>query len=248
MSSINSAASKQPTRQYIAAAAFNANFFTYTITTNPITHVKTGSLTAVAGATAANCPAGSILRENGKKLYPDVHPNVGTYMVGVIQSDTFLSGYIDPNAAVFAMYSTNLPAFYEDGTDPLTGYADEGAPVITNGLVSAGGTIAANGQIRCIGATGVRVPLDGTAATIVIDVTQGSFVFISGNGNNTLSCGNFQFGDHLYIQATGTGNFTFSTGFGVATQVVAKNNMMFTFVCDGVHMLQQGASSWTNTY
>jgi len=242
MSSIKSAASKQPARQSVASVPFNTNFFSYAITTDPVTLVKTGALNAVAGATAVNCPAGRILRESGQKLYPGVHPNITTYMVGVIDSVTFLTGYVDPNSPVFATHSANVPSFFANSVDPVGGLMDEGSAVYTNGVISA------HGQIRCVGATGVRTPLDGTAANIVIDVSKGSFVFISGNGNNTVSCGNFNFGDLLYIQATGTGNITFSTGFGVATVTVAKNTMMFTFVCDGAHMLQTGASSWTNTF
>lgn len=242
MSSIKSSASKQPAKQYIATVPFNANFFSYTITTDPSTNVKTGTFAAVAGSTATNCPAGRVLRESGQKLYPGVHPNVSTYMVGVIDSITFLTGYVDPNSPVFATHSANVPSFFANSVDPVGGLLDEGSAVYTNGVISA------HGQIRCVGATGARVAIDGTAANIVIDVSKGSFVFISGNGNNTVSCGNFQFGDLMYLQATGTGNITFSTGFGVATVTVAKNNMMFTFVCDGAHMIQTGASSWTNTF
>ena len=241
MSSIKSSASKQPAKQYVAAVPFNANFFSYTITTNPSTYVKTGTLAAIAGATATNCPAGRILRESGQKLYPGVHPNITTYMVGVIDSITFLTGYIDPNSPVFATHSANVPSFFANSIDPVGGLLDEGSAVYTNGIISA------HGQIRCVGATGVRVTLNGTGTvTIPIDVSQGSFVYISGNGNNTLTCTNFNFGDRLFIQTVGTGNVTFSTGFGVATLTVAKADMMFSFICDGAHMLQTGASSWTN--
>lgn len=244
MSSIKSSASKQPAKQYVAAVPFNANFFSYTITTNSATYVQTGTLAAIAGATSTTCPAGRVLRESGQKLYPGVHPNITTYMVGVIDSITFLTGYIDPNSPVFATPSANVPSFFANSVDPVGGLADEGSAVYTNGIISA------HGQIRCVGATGARVQLDGTAANIAIDVSQGSFVFISGNGTNTLTCTNFNFGDRMFIQMAGTGNVTFSTGFGVAatSQTVAKNLLMFTFVCDGAHMLQTGVSSWALTF
>ena len=199
MSSIKSSASKQPAKQYVAAVPFNANFFSYTITTDPSTYVKTGTLAAIAGATATTCPAGRILRESGQKLYPGVHPNITTYMVGVIDSITFLTGYIDPNSPVFATHSANVPSFFANSVDPVGGLLDEGSAVYTNGIISA------HGQIRCVGATGVRVTLNGTGTvTIPIDVSQGSFVYISGNGNNTLTCTNFIFGDRLFIQTVGT--------------------------------------------
>lgn len=274
MSSVRSSASKQAARQYVAASAFHNDFFSYTVSKNVFTNVTTGTLAApIAGANATNCPAGRILRESGKKLYPGAHPGVSTYMVGVIDSVTFLAGYIDPNSPIFAVSNNDIPAFYANGVDPGPGgLADEGQPVFTNGrIVAAGdaviggdasisgdtviggnervtGTIVANGQIRCMGSTGARVVVNGTQANIAIDARQGSFVFISGDGNNTLTVTNFAFGDRLFIQLSGTGTVRFSTGFGTnadtMTTPITKNSMMFSFVCDGAHMLQNAQSSW----
>jgi hypothetical protein len=252
MSSVKSVSSKQPTRQYISTVPFNNDFFSYTVTRNRQAHMDVGTLTApIAGATIVSCPAGRILRENGKKLYPDVHPSIDTFMVGVIDSITLLSGFIDPNSPVFAPYSNELPVFYDNGVDPgVQGLNDQGAPVYTNGIVSAKGAIISNGQIRSVGAAGQRVAINGTQPNIAIDVSQGSFVFISGNGNNTLTCSNFNLGDRLFIQLVGTGNVTFSTGFGIstATNGSAKDSKMISFICDGAHMLQQSDSSWFNVY
>jgi len=262
MSSIRSNPSKQAARQYVAASAFHNDFFSYTVSKNVYTNVTTGTLASpIAGANSSTCPAGRILRESGKKLYPGAHPGVSTYMVGVIDSVTFLAGYIDPNSPIFAVSNNDIPAFYANGVDPGPGgLADEGQPVFTNGrIVAAGdaviggnesvtGTIVANGQIRCMGASGMRVAVDGTQTNIVIDARQGSFVFISGNGNNTLTVTNFSFGDRLFIQLSGTGTVRFSTGFGTAddtmTTPITKNSMMFSFICDGAHMLQNAESSW----
>jgi hypothetical protein len=268
MSSVRSSASKQAARQYVAASVFHNDFFSYTVSKNVFTNVTTGILAApIAGANALNCPAGRILRESGKKLYPGVHPGVSTYMVGVIDSVTFLAGYIDPNSPIFAVSNNDIPAVFANGVDPGPGgLADEGQPVFTNGrIVAAGdaviggnalisgnesvtGTIVANGQIRCVGPTGARVAVNGAQANIAIDARQGSFVFISGDGDNTLTVTNFSFGDRLFIQLVGTGTVRFSTGFGTAadtmTTPIAKNSMMFSFVCDGAHMLQNAQSSW----
>lgn len=236
--------SKQPARQYVASAPFHNDLFSYTITTNQQTYVKTGTLAApITGANETTCPAGRILRESGKKLYPGVHVGVSTYMVGVIDSITFLQGYIDPNSPVFAVSNNQIPVFYANGVDPGPGgMADKGQPVYTNGVV------VSKGQMRNVGVAGQRVAIDGTLANIAIDVSQGSFVFISGNGNNALTASNFNFGDRLFIQLSGSGNVTFSTGFGVSTNGVAKNSMMFTFVCDGAHMIEQSRAAWTNVY
>jgi len=218
--------------------------FSYTTSYNPQTTQTTGVLSApVAGANASVCPAGRILRENGKKLYPNAHPGVNTYMVGVFDSISFLSGFIDPDSPVFAVANNQIPAGYATGVDPGPGgMIDAGQPVYTNGV------IVSKGQMRNIGATGVRTPINGAQANITIDASMGSFVFISGNGNNTLSVTNFNFGDRLFIQTSGTGNVTFSTGFAVSTITAVKDSMMFTFICDGAHMLEQSRASWTNIF
>lgn len=154
MSSVQSALANQPRRQYVTAAAFNLDFFTYTLTTNPTTNVTTGAISAnVTGADSTTCPAGRILRENGQKLYPGVNVGVPTFMVGVVDTATLLSGYIDPNSPIFAVYSTALPfgpiygsypTIQYNGVDPGPGgLPDEGPPVFTNGnIICVSGNIS----------------------------------------------------------------------------------------------------------
>jgi len=144
MSSVQSALAGQPRRQFVSSAAFNNDFFSYTLTTNPTTNVTTGDISAnISGATAVTCPAGRILRESGLKLYPGVNVGVNTFMVGVIDTVTLLAGYIDPNSPIYAVYSTQLPGFYANGVDPgPQGLPDEGPPVYTNGnIVCVSGNI-----------------------------------------------------------------------------------------------------------
>ena len=178
-----------------------------------------------------------------RKLYPNAHPGVRTYMIGVFDSISFLSGFIDPDSPVFAVANNQIPAGYATGVDPGPGgMLDAGQPVYTNGV------IVSKGQMRNIGAAGARVTIDGTQPNIVIDVSKGSFVFISGDGNNTVTAINYNFGDRLFIQTSGLYNITFSTGFGVSTATALKNSMMFTFICDGAHMLEQSRASWGNVF
>jgi len=128
-----------PRRAYIASSHFYNSFFSFI--PNPDTGI--GVLTPVPGATFQNCPAGRILRETGRKLYPDANPGVPTLMVGVYDNITLLNGFIDPNASTFAVYSTDVSNFYPTGVDPTTGVTDVGPPVYTNGLVmSIGGFLA----------------------------------------------------------------------------------------------------------
>ena len=117
---------------YIATANFANSFFTYTPTKNNLFQVSytLGPVTADPSKT----PIGTILRETGKKLYPGVD-SVSTFMIGVYDQNTTLSGFIDPNAAVFAPYNLNKPVTVGDGVDPSTGIPDAGPSVYTNGTL-----------------------------------------------------------------------------------------------------------------
>ena len=107
----NGSISEQPARQYIAVTPFSAGFFQYTTTkTSPYTTV--GNLMPFTNP--ENCPKGRILRENGRKLYPNTNPGVSVFMVGVYDNVTQLSGYIDPNSAYFTIFNTDRQYFVPD--------------------------------------------------------------------------------------------------------------------------------------
>ena len=82
-------------RSYLSVASFETAFFTYTVAMST-TYVNTGTLTTVSGATAGNCPKGRVLRENGKKLFPDANPGITKFLVGVYDSITGFSGFMLP--------------------------------------------------------------------------------------------------------------------------------------------------------
>ena len=63
-------------RSYITAAAYDTNFFLYDPKNTP-------HLLPVLGATAGTCPAGRILKETGRKLFPGVNRGVISPMVAV---------------------------------------------------------------------------------------------------------------------------------------------------------------------
>ena len=123
-------------RSYVSAAAFNNDFYSYTVKTlNDETTV--GILSLLPGATAINCPSGRVLRETGRKLYPnEANPGITTPMVAVYDPVTFLNGYIDPNSPAFAVYSTDTSYFFNRGVNPATGLPDVGPPVYTLGPIS----------------------------------------------------------------------------------------------------------------
>lgn len=178
-------------KSYVAAAPFHNDFFTYTITTDRNTFKKTGALAAnVPGATATTCPAGRILRENGRKLFPGAHDGVTTLMVGVFDNQSMLSGFIDPNSPEFAVYNTDRPNYLVDAVDPAGGLTDQGPPVKTNGqvvtrVVSISPTLNTGDQTVSLDATLGRtftltMPTDGGRTTTVnlSNALPGSDIFL----------------------------------------------------------------------
>jgi len=170
-------------RQYITTTAFQNDIFSYTTSMNPTTFVTTGTLTSLATvgtATAANCPANRILRENGKKLYPSglyfandttygaPNPGVTTYMVGVYDPVTQLNGFIDPNSKVFAPYNTDKPDYVARGINPNGNTEiDQGPGVYTLGSV--------------LGRTGIgyTIPSTGTTVTQASGTGKGTAVTLN---------------------------------------------------------------------
>jgi hypothetical protein len=179
-----------PRRAYITTTTFQNDIFQYTTTTNPSTFEVTGTLTSLATVgtgTAATCPANRILVENGKKLYPSglaisnnttygaPNPGVTTYMVGVYDPGSFLSGFIDPNSQVFAPYNTDKPNYVPRGVNPNGTTIDQGPPVYTLGSVTAGTTITAGtGLTVTTGGLVVNEGMLRNADTVTLTTITGS--------------------------------------------------------------------------
>jgi len=151
-------------RSYLSVASFETAFFTYTVEMNTTTYVNTGTLTTVSGATAGNCPKGRVLRENGKKLFPDANPGITKFLVGVYDSITGFSGFIDPNGPVFTMYNSDKPTYLADTVGPDGRTAAKAPPVFTDGTIEAASTIKA-------GTGGFIVPVTVGAGAIVTAVS-----------------------------------------------------------------------------
>ena len=161
-------------RSYMSVAAFDTSFFTYTVAMNTTTYVNTGTLTTVSGATAANCPKGRVLRENGKKLFPDANPGITKFLVGVYDSITGFSGFIDPNGPVFTMYNSDKPTYLADSVGPDGRTAAKAPPVFTDGTIEAASTIKA-------GTGGFIFPVSigvGAIATAVSSCVQPGFNWV----------------------------------------------------------------------
>jgi hypothetical protein len=227
-----------PEKSYVAAAAFHLDVYTYTVTKSTVTFQTTGALaTNVIGATALTCPAGTVLRENGKKLYPGAHNGVTTLMVGVFwntaKTDTttsnMLSGFIDPNSPKFAVFSADRPNYMNVlPVDPTGGLADQGAPVVTNGLISS--RVVSLGTLTGAGATldlstgrifkftipnaSINIPVSVSPTTLLPGVTI-TLIITGGSASLSLSS-------------------TFKTN--IASISVTSNTLTISFVSDGTNL------------
>lgn len=247
--------------QYISTAPFNTFFWTYTVTRGPPPQFKqTGSLTNVAGANSTNCPAGHVLRENGKKLYPPAYPggpspypNVISFMVGVYDVRSGLSGYINPNDSVFAPFNTDRPTYQPDSFETSDNTTlNLGPSVYTLGPVG-GGTptnLVTTGQIRSTTVTNLGTASSGN---ITIDVSLGQ-VFtlgpLAGSPGLFLNTGTAsgQVGAIIYLIITNGAGSSRSVGPVAGTNVLFQNNTGITlnaggkatmmFLCDGTNLYE----------
>jgi len=232
-------------RSYIATEAYNGNFFTYSVTTGPSPQFKkTGALTPVSGATPGNCPAGNILRENGKKLYPDAYPGVTDYMVGVFDILNNLSGYIDPNDPVFAPFNGDRPNYLKDSVNSQT--KNLGAATLTQGSVICSGDVISSGQVRSQDVT-TLVTVDGTPNTTSLDVSLGQVFKLTTTKAVTVNPLNILPGSHVYLIVTGGGAHAVSFGTGIKSSgpLSATNGGVFTlhFICDNASLFELGRTA-----
>ncbi len=220
-----------PRLLYIATAAFNDYFYSYSTSINAQL-VTVGTLSAVTDATPGNCPAGRVLRENGRKLYPDANPGITTYMVGVYDAQSLLSGFIDPNAQVFQIYNTDKPTYLSDGVEPTLGTTDRGPSIFTRGNVLGAGSLDISGSAHIYGSTRVDNGLtvyNGSQINGGQSVNDGQTVYsrfilaTSGiytqNGTNTITL-DCSISNIFVITINSNSNFTLAASNMIAGQMV----------------------------
>ena len=155
----NNSALNSSRRSYVAVKDFNnSDFSSYTVAMNS-SYVNIGTLSAVT-TDAALAPKGRVLRENGRKLYPGANPGVTRYLVGVYDSETSLSGFIDPNSPTFTVFNSDRPNYI-----PVDDTVDIGAPVYTAGTIEADGATTLNDTVTVNTGSTDTAPI--TAATYV---------------------------------------------------------------------------------
>jgi hypothetical protein len=250
---------------FISTAPYHENFWAYTYTgpspSNSFTGV--GSLALVkrngVATVATDCPAGRILRANGKKLYldaaavPAISPwNDRTPLVGVFDYSTGLSGFIDPNQTMFAIYNVDKPVDATDEESSKGRNTHKGMSVYTGGSVTAG--------------SGINVTGNTVLTPVPITLTAGAFSynFVTNTGTvyttSLLGAGAAvtftasavpAAGTLIYLRilgnASGTNAITLSTGFKSASLSTAlaipgaNQYMTLTFVSDGTNLIESSA-------
>jgi hypothetical protein len=150
-----------------------------------------------AALTATNCPAGRILRESGRKIYPGANPGlavgdtyngttVGTTVTShmwvlVFDSVTGLRGFIDPNGPGFAVYNSDRNAAYVDLGEQTGGPPTRlGQSVFTSGnITTTGGSVIQYKLVTALGTSG--------ASTLTAAQTVGGVVTQTSTGAQALN-------------------------------------------------------------
>jgi len=157
-------------KSWISTQPFDSALFLYGYGFNKTLMREAGYLYVNPAANSSNCPAGRIVYENGRKLNPSngnfggANDGVTTYMVGVFDAISGLSGFINPNGPFFSINNADKPVYLQDtSVDPTTGRPNLGTPVLTNGFIlSVSGTGPNNGA--------------GSMVGVVTGVSEGNFI------------------------------------------------------------------------
>jgi hypothetical protein len=196
-------ASANSKRSYVTTAAFNGIIYSYTAGLNTSNFKQEGKLEALTALpsgvaiSATNCPAGRILRESGRKLYPGANPglvlgdtyrgttvannNLNKMWVLVFDSVTGLRGFIDPNAPQFAVYNNDRNAAFVDVAETAGGAPTRlGQPVFTSGnITTTGGSVIQYKLVTALGPSG--------ASTLTAAQTVGGVVTQTASGAQALT-------------------------------------------------------------
>lgn len=123
--------------KFIASQPYNGQIFDY-VTSQNAANVTVGTLTAISGLSSNACPPGAILIETGKKLYVGAHPGISTFMTYVVDKNSRLGGFIDPQAPCFSAYDGSQPLFLGNSNDnnPVNRQVDLGNSVFTQGNIT----------------------------------------------------------------------------------------------------------------
>jgi len=252
-------------RSYISTAAFSGDIWAYERQVNSTTFKGEGRLVAATlpsgtALTAALCPAGRILREAGRKLFPGTHPGLvatdtwnstavgtntsytGHMMVLVFDAVTGLKGYIDPNNEIFAVYNSDRANDFVDAVEnPSTG----GAPTrLGQSIYTAGNVVLAPVTITLTAGT-VAYNFVTNPGTVYTTSLLGAAAAVTLQASAVPAAGTL-----IYLRilgnASGTNAVTLNTGFksnllSTALAIPGANQYItLTFISDGTNLVESG--------
>ena len=188
-----------PRRSYFTTSNYDGQFFGLYSNLNTTTYQTTYYLSNVQGASAAVCNSNAYLRETGKKIYPGQFQGIDSYYVSVFDDRTHLTGYINPNNALFLPLNTDKPLniLNESST---TGTSDDvnegnyGPPVNTKGTINSVGYIStqsylhtnsfilANSYISSMSSINAGINVNaGSNVNVVSTINAGGNTNVAGN-------------------------------------------------------------------
>jgi hypothetical protein len=245
---------------YITTAAFNGSIYQYTTQLNTTNFNTEGQLAAIttlpsgAAVTSTNCPAGRILRVVGRKLYPGANPglvlgdkyngttvsnnNLNHVWVAVFDSVTGLRGYIDPNASIFAIYSTDRNRAFVD-----VGETAGGTPTRLGQSVYTGGNVVLGGQLTLTGTT-KAIPYVVTTSPYNFSTNVGPFYsFAAAAAVAITATGVPPTGTVLTVFYSGAFTTTPGSGFvGAAVAPTGTQCIAVSYVSNGTVLIEYARS------
>jgi len=260
MSSVQSQSRYDASRHinFISTAPFHNNFFRYTYTDpSPANNFTgAGALSAVlnnsgSAVSAAECPAGRILRTNGKKLYPDAAAlSLTTYpdrtpLIGVFDYQSGFSGFIDPNATMFALYNVDKPIDSIDGTAASGANNHRGMSVYTGGSVTVGT------QVRLVSGTSV-IPYVATTSPYNFSTNLTSFYSFTPTASVSISASAVPISGTLltiFYSAAGTYTVTHAGSFSATGNIslTATAAFVVSYVSNGTTLVEVSRSAAFST-
>ena len=142
-----------PRRSYFTTSNYDTQFFGLYSNLNTATYQTNYFLSTVQGASSAVCNSNAYLRETGKKIYPGQYSGINSYYVSVFDDRTHLTGFINPNNALFLPLNTDKPLnilneLSTTGTSDDVNAGNYGPPVNTKGTINSVGYISTQSYLH----------------------------------------------------------------------------------------------------
>ena len=235
-------------RSYVSTGIFKNDIFKYTTTVNA-SYVTVGTLTSLATlgtGTDGTCPINRVLRENGRRLFPDATPGVSALLVGVYDAVSGLSGFIDPNSSKFVLMSSDRANYLADPVNPVSGYKDALVRSATVLPITVAATASIDANLAqtftlttttqaTVALSASAVPPAGSLTYLI--VTNGASNGTSGSFTATATTITFVTSPAV-VAATNTLGGGFREAASLVTSAVTGDIYVMTFISDGTRLIE----------